>query len=100
MDAHGGPTAQHHLHGLHHDLDIAEDGPVLRDGEVVEDRRLEDGEHGDLGVDFIPVPVKAEVCEKWQDETVAEGEDFAGAGVLLGVGRHAGRELPREVPPL
>ena len=66
----------------------------------MEERRLEDGEHGDLGVDFISVPVKAEVGEKWRDGTVTKGEDFAGAGVLLGVRRHAGRELPGEVPPL
>ena len=66
----------------------------------MEETRLEDREHGDLGSDFIPLAVKAEVGEEWGDGAVTKGEDFAGAGVLLGVRRDAGRELPGEVPPL
>ena len=66
----------------------------------MEERRLEDGEHGDLGSDFIPLAVKAKVGEEWGDGAVTEGEDFAGEGVLLGVRRHAAGELPGEVPPL
>ncbi|BAS80499.1 Os02g0704131, partial [Oryza sativa Japonica Group] len=95
---HGRAAAHHHVHGLHHDLDLREDGVPLGDGEVVQERRLLHGEDGHVGA-LVAGRVEPEVRHERRHGAVAEREELAGDGVLLGVRGHAHDEAAAEVAP-